>query len=370
MATWKNQPQLFNLLDQAHQAVGVLALNEIENIGHRAFQGPEGDAVSRILQLDAGVQFGVLAQEAAGQVMQGGKGGGGEFLQIFQGYSQVADDRAEGDENKMRQSLDHGHEAVMFRGGGDLHPGAGLGQEVLEPPEPALAAPLAEHYGPALDGFLPGAEEGMGAHHFTGKSRHHGGHGALLHLTSVKQRPMAAMMSAFPVKWWAPIPSSAPGKKPSRAGPWCSARGGGSAGSSGSKDLLTQAGARVKITTAAEHDRLMAVVQGLAHFILIAFGTVIRDLGVSLEDLEEFSTPTFATLHNLTRHLLSQDPKLYACIQLQNPANRIALRALEGAVADILYFIQRQDADGLVRLIEEIKYGAIYRRRRYKNDCL
>ncbi|MDP2045952.1 MAG: hypothetical protein Q8L00_07050, partial [Deltaproteobacteria bacterium] len=94
---------------------------------------------------------------------------------------------------------------------------------------------------------------------------------------------------------------------------------------------------------------------GLAHFILIAFGTVIRDLGVSLEDLEEFSTPTFATLHKLTRHLLSQDAKLYACIQLQNPANRIALRALEGAVADILYFIQRQDADGLVRLIEELK---------------
>jgi hypothetical protein len=44
---------------------------------------------------------------------------------------------------------------------------------------------------------------------------------------------------------------------------------------------------------------------------------------------------------------------------LQNPANRIALRALEGAVADILYFIQRQDADGLVRLIEEIKQAGV-----------
>jgi prephenate dehydrogenase len=121
------------------------------------------------------------------------------------------------------------------------------------------------------------------------------------------------------------------------------------------KDLLTQAGARVKVTSAAEHDRIMAVVQGLAHFLLISFGSVIQELGVSPEDLEEFSTPTFATLHNLARRLLSQDAKLYACIQLQNPANRMVLRALEGAVADILYFIQRQDADGLVRLIEEIK---------------
>ena len=55
--------------------------------------------------------------------------------------------------------------------------------------------------------------------------------------------------------------------------------------------------------------------------------------------------------------MLSQDAQLFACIQLANPANRVALRALEDAVADILYFIQRQNADGLVRLLEEIKDG-------------
>ena len=81
----------------------------------------------------------------------------------------------------------------------------------------------------------------------------------------------------------------------------------------------------------------------------------IRELGLPLEDLGDFATPTFATLHNLTRRLVSQDAKLYACIQLQNPANRVALRALEDAVADILYFIQRQNVDGLVRLIEGIR---------------
>jgi hypothetical protein len=33
------------------------------------------------------------------------------------------------------------------------------------------------------------------------------------------------------------------------------------------------------------------------------------------------------------------------------------LRALDDAVADILYFIQRQNANGLVRLLEEIREG-------------
>jgi prephenate dehydrogenase len=178
---------------------------------------------------------------------------------------------------------------------------------------------------------------------------------ALMDLTSVKQRPMAAMLSAFPGEVVGTHPLFGPGEKTVTGRTVVLCQGRGERWFQWLHDLLVQAGARVKVTSAAEHDRLMAVVQGLAHFLLIAFGSVIQELGVSPEDLEEFSTPTFATLHNLSRRLLSQDPKLYACIQLQNPANRMVLRALEGAVADILYFIQRQDADGLVRLIEEIK---------------
>jgi prephenate dehydrogenase len=180
---------------------------------------------------------------------------------------------------------------------------------------------------------------------------------ALVDLTSVKQRPMADMMAAFPGEVVGTHPLFGPREKTIRGQTVVLCKGRGERWFNWLHGLLTEAGARVKITTPAEHDRLMAVVQGLAHFMLIAFGAVIRDLGVSLEDLEEFSTPTFNTLHNLTRRLLSQDPRMYACIQLQNPANRIALRALEDSVNDILYFIQRQDTDGLVRLIEDIRAG-------------
>jgi prephenate dehydrogenase len=178
---------------------------------------------------------------------------------------------------------------------------------------------------------------------------------ALMDVTSVKQRPMAAMLSAFSGEVVGTHPLFGPGEETVAGRTVVLCQGRGERWFQWLQDLLIQAGARVKVTSAAEHDRLRAVVQGLAHFLLISFGSVIQELGVSPEDLEEFSTPTFATLHNLARRLLSQDSKLYACIQLQNPANRTVLRALEGAVADILYFIQRQDADGLVRLIEEIK---------------
>jgi prephenate dehydrogenase len=179
----------------------------------------------------------------------------------------------------------------------------------------------------------------------------------LMDITSVKQRPMQAMLAHFNGEVVGTHPLFGPGEDRMVGRTMVLCRGRGERWFNWIKALLENAGARVKVTSAAEHDRLMAVVQGLSHFVLIALEMAIRELGVAPEDLEDFSTPTFATLHNLARRLFSQDASLYACIQLQNPANRVALRALEDAVADILYFIQRQNADGLVRLIGTVKEG-------------
>jgi len=179
----------------------------------------------------------------------------------------------------------------------------------------------------------------------------------LMDITSVKQRPLDAMLKAFAGEVVGTHPLFGPKEQRMDGLTVVLCPGRGERWFNWLKDLLEQAGAHVRVTSATEHDRLMAVVQGLAHFVLIALEKAIRQLGVSPQDLEDFSTPTFTTLHSLAQRLLSQDAQLYACIQLANPANRVALRALEDAVADILYFIQRQNADGLVRLLEEIKEG-------------
>jgi prephenate dehydrogenase len=182
---------------------------------------------------------------------------------------------------------------------------------------------------------------------------------ALMDLTSVKQAPMRAMLASFPGEVVGTHPLFGPGADSLTGQTMVLCPGRGERWFNWLKGLLIDAGARVKVTTAAEHDRLMAVVQGLAHFTLIALEMAIRQLGVDPKDLEDFATPTFSTLHQLARRLFTQDAALYACIQLQNPANRVALRALDDAVADILYFIQRQNADGLVRLIESVKEGFV-----------
>ncbi|MFZ2087135.1 MAG: prephenate dehydrogenase/arogenate dehydrogenase family protein [Desulfobaccales bacterium] len=180
---------------------------------------------------------------------------------------------------------------------------------------------------------------------------------ALMDVTSVKQRPLDAMLKAFAGEVVGTHPLFGPKEKNIAGRTVVLCPGRGERWLNWLKDLLEGAGAKVKVTSATEHDRLMAVVQGLSHFVLIALEKSILQLGISPQDLEDYSTPTFDTLHRLAKRLLSQDTQLYACIQLANPANRPALRALDDAVADILYFIQRQNANGLVRLLEEIKEG-------------
>ena len=81
---------------------------------------------------------------------------------------------------------------------------------------------------------------------------------------------------------------------------------------------LKHRGARVRITTPEEHDRLMAVSLGLAHFIAI----VTADALVSLDMLTEMSGAsgiTYKALLTLVESVLSEDPALYASLQLNLP---------------------------------------------------
>jgi prephenate dehydrogenase len=99
----------------------------------------------------------------------------------------------------------------------------------------------------------------------------------------------------------------------------------------------------------------MALVQGLVHFVLIALGTTFRHLDVDLKQLEEFATPTFRNILDLTRRHLSQDAILYACIQLQNQANLSVITAFEEVVLQMLKHIHNRDATGLVALLNKTR---------------
>jgi prephenate dehydrogenase len=84
------------------------------------------------------------------------------------------------------------------------------------------------------------------------------------------------------------------------------------------KSFLEKRGARVKLMTPAEHDRLMAVVLGLAHYIAIVSGDTLLGLD-NLADMELASGVTFRVLMTLVASVLGEDPSLYASIQTNLP---------------------------------------------------
>jgi prephenate dehydrogenase len=80
-------------------------------------------------------------------------------------------------------------------------------------------------------------------------------------------------------------------------------------------ELFVRSGAKVEFLTAAEHDQLFGVIQGLTHFILFSLGITLRELDFDVERSRKFMTPMYEILIDFMGRLLHQDPHLYAEIQ-------------------------------------------------------
>ncbi len=80
-------------------------------------------------------------------------------------------------------------------------------------------------------------------------------------------------------------------------------------------ELFKRSGARIEILTAEEHDRVMSVLQGLTHFVLIASGITLKELEFDIERARAFMSPMYEILMDFVGRILHQDPRLYALIQ-------------------------------------------------------
>ncbi|MEW6222374.1 MAG: prephenate dehydrogenase/arogenate dehydrogenase family protein [Candidatus Hadarchaeota archaeon] len=93
------------------------------------------------------------------------------------------------------------------------------------------------------------------------------------------------------------------------------------------KRTLTRLGANVTEVDAEEHDKLMAIVQCMTHFLLIVYISAVAKMK-GLGKAQKIRTPLSATLMNTAKALLAGQPKLYAEIQVHNPHAKIVRRAI------------------------------------------
>jgi prephenate dehydrogenase len=157
----------------------------------------------------------------------------------------------------------------------------------------------------------------------------------LCDLTSLKAGPVRAMLASkaqvlgmHPL--FGPTVSSLRGQTvvltPARCGTPLSAR---------VPEILRAEGAKLVVMAPDDHDRLMAVIQGLTHFGNLCMADAIRRTGTDLAAALEATSPVYRIQMDLVGRLLSQDPALYGDMLQLNPHVPGVLASFEAAAADL-----------------------------------
>ncbi len=117
--------------------------------------------------------------------------------------------------------------------------------------------------------------------------------------------------------------------------------------------LLRGAGARLTFSTPERHDRMMAVVQGLAHSLTLVMAETMRRLDCDLDEVLSFTSPIYRIELGIVGRLLAQDPALYREMLRSNPHVPPVLEACSEALEDLRDTVADPGPGAFMRLFEE-----------------
>jgi prephenate dehydrogenase len=117
--------------------------------------------------------------------------------------------------------------------------------------------------------------------------------------------------------------------------------------------VFTDDGARITVTTPEHHDRMMAIVQGLTHFMTLCMADTMRRQRIEIEEVLTYTSPIYRIQLGLIGRLLSQDAGLYGDMLQMNPAVGPVLADCEAAVQSLRAAVQSGDPDLFSRFFLE-----------------
>lgn len=110
------------------------------------------------------------------------------------------------------------------------------------------------------------------------------------------------------------------------------------------EEFWEEHGGDLHFTEPETHDKAMSLVQGLMHFSELVVADVIRKSELGGEDMEEFSSPVYQLITDLTARMLNQKPGLYGSIQAENPENEEVRERFIESAEDIREIIGDEEA--------------------------
>lgn len=119
-------------------------------------------------------------------------------------------------------------------------------------------------------------------------------------------------------------------------------------------DEFQRLGMELIETSPAAHDRMMAVVQVLVHFNTLVMGSALRRCGVSVEESLRFTSPIYRLELAFVGRLFTQDPGLYAEIEMQNPYSAEVRAHYRAATSDLDDIINQSDRAAFSTLFQNL----------------
>ncbi len=121
------------------------------------------------------------------------------------------------------------------------------------------------------------------------------------------------------------------------------------------RDFLSEQGAKAVVVSPEEHDRIMAIVQVINHFMLLGLGRLMEKSGLSLEDIKALATPSFERQLEIVARFADQDPYLYGLIQFDNPEGENMRQAFLAELEELAAIASRKDLETFVKLFKEVQ---------------
>ncbi len=119
------------------------------------------------------------------------------------------------------------------------------------------------------------------------------------------------------------------------------------------REFLKEHKARVYESTPAEHDRVMAVVQGLTHFNYIAVGKTLQKLDYDIKESRKFSSPIYDLMLDMIGRIIGQNPELYASIQMQNPQVVKVHKVFLETAGELADAVKKKDEKRFIRMMTD-----------------
>jgi prephenate dehydrogenase len=120
------------------------------------------------------------------------------------------------------------------------------------------------------------------------------------------------------------------------------------------KKYLESKGANISIMTPQQHDETMTVVLGLAHYIAIVSADTLLSFD-NFQEMKKIGGTTFKLLYTLVESVISEDPQLYASLQMSFPDVSKVESLFQENVKVWAEMVKNKDGDGFVKKMSALR---------------